>query len=154
MRPKAQAEIYVAGLKEESKLAQRFATAAAEIYGKLADESRKMASLLEQAIGNSLSEAEFSIRLAKSIAEYQDTLAKLMLVAPAVAQVLVDRQPDSSGHMSRLRITAEERADLVWQIDTAFGQRAQGSKDKALPYIDATVSRLREWLTSGYTPRP
>ncbi len=141
--------------QQASMVARDFSTVAGDTCGKLVGKSRTFGSLLEQAMRNSLSETEFTIRLAKETAEYQELLSNLMLVSQGVTSVLVDGQPDSTGHMSRLRITAKERADLVQQIDTAFDKRAQSSTDQTLPYIDASVTILRGWLTRpGYTPRP
>ena len=141
--------------QKASEMGREVTTLVRGVYGKLADKSRTYGSLIEQVIRNSLSEADFSIRLAKTTAEHQDLAANLMLIPSAVTWVLVDSRPDNTGHLTRLSITAKERADLVRQIDTAFGKRAQSSTDQSLPYIDASVTLLRQWLTKpGYTPRP
>ncbi len=138
-----------------SEMAQQTASLAAGIYGKLAEKSRMFGSLLQEATGQSMSEAEFAGRFAKISADYQDLLSTVMTLPAAVAFVLVDSKPDSAGHLSRLRITAKERADLVRFIDTAFGKRARSSTDHDLPYIDAAIIMLRQWLTKpGYTVRP
>jgi len=135
-------------------LAQEGASFAGGIYRKLAEKSRMFGSLLQGVMQESLSESEFSIRLAKINADYQDLLSNLITLSAVVTSVLVDRKPDSAGHFSRLSITAKERADLVRLIDTAFGKRARSSKDD-VPHIDAAVTMLREWLTKpGYTVRP
>lgn len=138
--------------QKQSKVAREGASAAGAIYLQLAEETRAVAALFVDSLKGSLSQLDLAVRMAKISANRDERLRELFQLSTMISHVLIDPKPDSSGHMSRLRITANERDDLVRLIDTGFGDRARGPMREG-PAIDAAVRMLREWLTtSGHSP--
>jgi len=132
--------------QKQSELGRNAARVAGTTYLQLAKETRDTASLLVDSLKKSLSEVDLAVRMAEGGANMEDHMRHLIQITAAVPHVLVDHNPDPSGRLSRLSITANERDDIVRMIDTGFGDR---------PAMEATVTMLREWLTtSGHTPRP
>ena len=139
----------------QSELARDAANVAGITYLQLAKETRAIASLLVGSLKQSVSEVDVAVRMAAGSANMEDHMRSLFQLTLTVPNVLVDPNPDPSGRMSRLSITANEREDLVRIIDTGFGARARRQVSKDLPPIDAAVAMLRKWLTTaGHTPRP
>lgn len=139
--------------QEQSAIARKGASAAGVIYLQLAEETRTMAALFVDSLKGSLNQLDFASRVAQVSASREEKLRELFQLSTVVSHVLIDANPNSSGRMSRLRITANERDDLVRIINTGFGDRAHGPMREA-PAIDAAVRMFRDWLTtSGHTPR-
>ena len=119
----------------------------------LAKETRTVSSLLQQRAKQTIDDIDLSANLAQRFAKIKELSSDLVSLSPVVANVLVDNNPDATGHLTRLAITAGERADLIRMIDVWFGKRAQTTKND-YDAIEASVKLLREWLTKpGYTPR-
>ena len=68
-------------------------------------------------------------------------------MTPLVFGTLIDMKPDSQNHASHLIITKDERADLINEIDTLFGQKLY-SKDQN--YIVSAASVLRAALKKDF----
>jgi hypothetical protein len=136
------------------ELARQSATVTEEIYLDLAKEIRGIASLFVEYMKHTISDVDLASKMAQSSAKIQDSSSNLPTLILAITHVLVDPVPDSSNHMSRLQITRRERDDILELIRTGFGKRAWGSTDRELPATDASVTMLRNWLTtSGHSVR-
>ena len=140
--------------QKKSELAREVAGFAEAIYLELAKETRTVSSLLVQRGKQTIDDIDLSAKLAQSFAKTKELSSDLVQFSPMVAHVLVDPNPDAAGHLSRLAITAAERADLIGSIDAFFGERAQRKTQTDFDAIEASVILIREWLTKpGYTPR-
>lgn len=141
--------------KNASELARDATKSADLLYLVLAKEARAIASTFAEVLKGTLNASDLAVRMAKSSANLQDSLSSLLPTFTSTAHVIVDPKPDASDHMSRLRITAKERDDLVKMIDSWFGDRARSPSKGGLPPIDAAVTLFRNWFTTpGYTARP
>lgn len=139
--------------QEQTELARLTATTARGLYLQLAKDIRLIASSLVAKMKGSITDAELAYRMVKSAANLDDIPRTLFSVTSAVPHILVDPQPDSSDRMSRLRITASERSDLIKMLDSGFGERIAKKGDR--PAMEAAAALLREWLTtSGHIPAP
>jgi hypothetical protein len=78
--------------------------------------------------------------------EYIDR--SLFQATPLIFATLIAEKPDKEGHMSRLRITREERDKLVRSLQISFGDKMDA---KEQPYFVSSASVLRNYLIKkGY----
>jgi len=79
-----------------------------------------------------------------------DEIDELFLATSLLAfTTLLDPVPDSTGQISRLRITAAERADLLLRLQAEFGN----SLDKKSPHtLTNAAGVLRDYLGKDFTP--
>lgn len=71
----------------------------------------------------------------------------LMKATPLVFATLVSTTPDAQGYVSRLTITKAQRATLIRDLDTAFGEKL-AAKNKN--YIVSAASMLKAHLHQSY----
>jgi hypothetical protein len=72
----------------------------------------------------------------------------LFQTTPLIFAMLIADNPDSQGHMSRLRITRAERDHLVKILQIDFGEKMN---QKNQNYIVSSASVMRDYLTKkGY----
>jgi hypothetical protein len=110
--------------RRQAELARVSATGAEVLYFQLAKTTREIASALQDTLDPSTSERDTVARLSRASADLDDIPRTFFsTVAANIAHVLVDPEPDSSGRTSRMRITKEERDDLIKMLDIAFGER-------------------------------
>jgi hypothetical protein len=141
--------------KDQTELARETATLAELFYLRLSKETRELASIFVARMKDSLTDVEFAERAARVSANLHDLPRELFSLTPSVPQVLIDPKPDSANRMSRLRITATERKDLIDNLDQGFGKGITESRKGDRPALEAAAALLRQWLaTSGHTPLP
>ena len=133
-------------------LARRSAQLAKHAYLGLAEGTRSHAELTEQILGGQVQMNQVPGKTAKILSRIDDDWRTIFSMTPAVTHVLVDTQPDAAGRLSRLRITAAQRRDLIKRLDTAFGEDAR-KKAGNQNAVDATAALLRQFLTGGHTDR-
>jgi len=142
--------------KEQEKLMQETAGAAEGGYSLLADLKRIEIASIRRSLSEEAPERPSALidSLTDSQVSFQSTWESLMATVPAVAQVMVDPEPDAAGRMSRLRLTQNERDDLVRAIDKAFGPRAQREPPKeGRPFVETAAYMLRSFLLKPYSTR-
>lgn len=71
----------------------------------------------------------------------------LFQATPAVFATLIDMKADSKGHANHLIITKEEKADLISELDTAFGKKLE---EKDQNYIVSSASVLKGYLNKDF----
>ena len=93
-------------------------------------------------------------KVAALLAKMQESWGYVVHAVLPTEMLLVDPEPDAAGHLSRLRITEQQRRDLLKSIDQTFGSRAQRKADDNTPAAEVAAIQLREFLTKkGYTLR-
>jgi hypothetical protein len=135
-----------------SKGAREAAELAALSYLALANNSRASAELLNRMLAGRVQMSEMPAKMARISAETSEHWRSIFYVVTIVTHVLVDPEPDSAGRMSRLRITAAQRRDLVKSIDDTFGAAARKSAAGQIP-VDGAAATFRQFLTGPHTDR-
>ena len=93
-------------------------------------------------------------KVATILAKMNESWDSLLHTVPTTQFVLLDPQPDASGHMSRLRITVQQRDDLVKSIDVTCSKWTRRIVTDNRPIVELAAIYLWEFLTKkGYTLR-
>jgi hypothetical protein len=71
-------------------------------------------------------------KMPKLRVQLQETDKLYMNMSALVFATLIDKQPDASGHMSRLRITKAERTELLTMIKRRFGARLDAKEPTSI----------------------
>lgn len=122
-------------------------------YLQLAKLMREYSGIMQAGLGGTLPMAERA-KVAALIAKIQESWGYVLHAVQPTKLLLLDPEPDTSGHMSRLRITGQQRDSLLKSIDQRFGSRVRGKLDENTPVPELAAGELREFLTNkGYTLR-
>jgi hypothetical protein len=137
---------------EVQELARKSAGLSKLAYLSLADGTRSYAKLMDQVLIGHVRMNEVPGKAAKIMSQMDEDWRTIFSLSAAVAHVLVDPEPDAAGRLSRLRLTAAQRQDLIKRLDTAFGPAARKAPANQIA-VDGTAALLREFLTGRHTDR-
>ena len=121
-------------------------------YRQLATLMREYSGIMQAGLNGTLPDSERAGKVALLVTKMQESWGSIVVGVNPTELLLVDPEADPKGHLSRLRITEQQRDDLVKSIDQRFGNRVRRKASENTPSVEVAAILLREFLTNkGYT---